>query len=153
MKPLVFLVRCHLNHIFIKTNKKNQQENPTVYWLRYCTIIIAYWLHRQWYINKHPLFYSMLHLPVYKCLHNIAIAGLKILHREEIPNPNDWTNSSSETSHITQNNCEHLMKQRHPWACKRREYCWRIFYRWHTKGKAAFAGVMITGKNNSIWSY
>jgi len=45
--------------------------------------------HRQSILISIPFVYSRLHHPVCKCLHNIAIAGLKKLHREEIPDPDD----------------------------------------------------------------
>lgn len=103
-----------------------------------------------------PFVYSTLHPPVCKCSRNAAIAGPKTLLREEIPDPNDWTNSSSETSHATQNNSEAADKtEGHPWVCRIREHCWQrqMSSRERVRGKAAFAGLRIAGQNNKTLSY
>lgn len=84
-----------------------------------------------------------------------AIAGLKTLHREEIPDPNGWTNSSSETSHTTHRIIlKHLTKHRDILGCAE---CGNAADRFPTdsagKGKAALAELMITGQNNKTLSF
>lgn len=119
-------------------------------------LFVIYSFDKQSILINTPFAYSTLHLPVCKCLPNIATAGLKILHREEIPAPDGWTNSSSETSHTTHRIIlKHLTKHRHILGVQntgtRRTDFLQTDSAW--KGKAALAELMITGQNSKTLSF